>query len=74
MVVQPNNQLSPNLASFESLRIHPTINDEINTYSKYYEQSPDKILRLDMTLHGKTKDDLSLAMHTHDGDSSTATM
>lgn len=72
--MQPNNQVSPNLTSFETLRSHSAVNEDIEQYSTYFDTEPDKILRLDMTLHGKTKDDLSLAMHTHDGDTSTAAM
>ncbi len=72
--MEPNNQVSQNLASFETLRSHSSVYEDIEQYSTYFDTKPDKILRLDMTLHGKTKDDLSLAMHTHNGDTSTATM
>lgn len=74
VVVKPNNQVSQNLASFETLRSHSAVHKDIEQYSTYFDTEPDKILRLDMTLHGKTKDDLSLAMHTHDGDTSAASM
>jgi hypothetical protein len=53
---------------FSQLRTVDKVVADIDNYRKYFDKPVDKRLRLDMTLNGKTKDDLSLKMeHAHDG-------
>ena len=71
--VKENSETSVAGEQFLSLREVTQVSEDIDTYRKYLDKDIDKTLRLDMTLNGKTKDDLSLKMiHPHDG--STATL
>lgn len=73
--VSVTNNTSPSDASqaFEDLRTHQQTVSDIDAYREYFDKPVDKTLRLDMTLNGKTKDDLSLKMQ-HPDDWSTATL
>lgn len=53
---------------FNNLRTVTQVVTDIDNYREYFDKPIDKRLRLDMTLNGKTKDDMSLKMaHAHDG-------
>lgn len=65
--VNKSETLSDAWKKFWSLREVNQVIQDIDQYREYFDKSVDKTLRLDMTLNGKTKDDLSLKMeHPHD--------
>jgi len=67
VIVSENKLISKPWASFSVLRTVDQVVSDIDTYRKYFDKPVDKKLRLDMTLNGKTKDDMSLKMeHAHD--------
>jgi hypothetical protein len=67
VVVEENSNESDSSITFDSLRNVNQVTSDIDLYREYFDKPVDKTLRLDMTLNGKTKDDLSLKMqHTDD--------
>ena len=55
---------------YATLRTNDAESNAIRAFEEYFDQPVDKTLRLDMTLNGKTKDDMSLKMsHIYDGSS-----
>jgi FtsP/CotA-like multicopper oxidase with cupredoxin domain len=70
VVVAENTSISQAWSLFSTLRTVDQVIADIDTYREYFDKPVDKKLRLDMTLNGKTKDDMSLKMeHAHDGTS-----
>jgi len=68
--VWENDQISEAGKNFDTYRTVKKVADDIDQYREYFDNPVDKTLRLDMTLNGKTKDDMSLKMeHAHDGTS-----
>ena len=68
VVVVPSDGMSTSAEQFAQLREVEQVIEDVDQYREYFDAPIDKTLRLDMTLHGKTKDDLSLNMqHVHDG-------
>lgn len=71
--VWENDEISDAGKKFSTYRKVQTVAKDINQYREYFDNPVDRTLRLDMTLNGKTKDDMSLKMeHPHDW--STASM
>ncbi len=71
--VAESEELSEAGTKFSTLRSVATVVEDIDQYRSYIDAPVDKTLRLDMTLNGKTKDDLSLKM-AHANDGTTAQM
>ena len=65
--VWENDQISEAGKNFDTYRTVETVANDIDQYREYFDNPVDRTLRLDMTLNGKTKDDMSLKMeHAHD--------
>lgn len=63
-----NDTVSDAGKNFGTYRSVSQVVEDIDQYREYFDKPVDRTLRLDMTLNGKTKDDLSLKMeHAHDG-------
>ena len=68
VVVVESESISEAWKVFSTLRTVDQVVSDIDAYRDYFDKPIDKKLRLDMTLNGKTKDDMSLKMeHAHDG-------
>ena len=66
--IQENKEVSTAGNQFSNYREVLQVVEDIDQFRDYFDKPVDKTLRLDMTLNGKTKDDLSLKMeHAHDG-------
>jgi len=66
--VSPNEKVTNAGTKFATTRAVSQVIEDIDQYREYFDKPVDKTLRLDMTLNGKTKDDMSLKMeHAHDG-------
>ena len=73
VLVEENSNESDSSKTFDSLRNVNQVTSDIDSYREYFDKPVDRTLRLDMTLNGKTKDDLSLKMQ-HTNDWTTATL